>query len=196
MTQSHADGLVRWWVGRALAMAVIVAVTAPVGLWIGNVLTDALDRVERASVLRVERLVGTVAYVVRKEFESGRTLDGLYFRALLPSQVIAHWSGVPYANASGNLLTPWRGEVTAGLGSTVGIGTDVPERFWVRVDALPRAACISIGNAFIERSAALEVRIGDAAPGTVARDRTAVEAGCDGGGNDGLGLVFDLEVEP
>ncbi len=195
MTRSHAYGLERSWLRGIVAAGVFLAVTVPVGLWIGNVLTDALDRVERAKVLSVERLVGTVEYVMRREFGNGRTFDGLYFRALLPSQVIAHWPGVPYANASGNLLTPWRGEVTAGLGSTVGIGTDVPERFWVRVDALPRAVCLSLAKSFLEWPTAPQVLIGDATPGAVAQDRAAVVAGCDGGGNDGIGLVFDLEGE-
>ena len=45
------------------------------------------------------------------------------------------------------------------------------------------------------RAAPVGQRVGNMAPGSVAGDRAAIEAGCDGGDDDGVGMVFGLEVQ-
>ena len=150
---------------------------------------------EAGDARKVELLVGSMAYVTRRDFEKGWVQGGTYFLGVLPARVRMLAPSVSDRLRAGNLHTPWGREVTAGGGAVVGSDAAPSGRFWIRVDALPRAACLSIANTLLEHSLALEVRIGDEAPGAVVGDRAAVVAGCDGVGNDGVGVVLGLEVE-
>lgn len=94
------------------------------------------------------------------------------------------------AEGDETIVTPWGGEIEAGGGATVGTSADSPNRFWIRIPDLPRSACIALAESFLNRSTVVEVRTGDTAPGTVRADRAAIETGCDGGDNDGVGIVF------
>ncbi|WP_419738564.1 type 4 pilus major pilin [Ruegeria sp.] len=88
------------------------------------------------------------------------------------------------------IITPWGGEIEAGGGTTVGTAEDSPNRFWIHVAELPRDTCITLAESFLNRSSVVSVHVGDTAPGTAVENREAIETNCDGGDNDGVGIVF------
>ena len=184
----------RSWLELALALAVL-ALAAAGAFRLGGYAARFVESQEEAKARHVQLLVGTMLFVTRHDFREGHLEPGDgYFRDVLAGRVRLMWDAAD-RQRSGNILTPWGGAATAGGGSTVGLDADARERFWIRVDGLPRDACISVANLFVEDGPALEVRVGDMAPGAVAADRAAIEAGCDGGDDDGVGMVFGLEVQ-
>lgn len=184
----------RRWLQIALALAT-VALAATAAFWVGGQAARAVEDREQGKARHVQLLVGSMWAVTRHDFRDGHLEPGDgYFRDVLAGRVRVMWDAAD-RQRSGSILTPWGGAVTAGGGPTVGLDTGARDRFWIRVDGLPRDACISVANLFVEESPALEVRVGDMAPGAVAADRAAIEAGCDGGRDDGVGMVFGLEVQ-
>ncbi len=182
------------WLELALALAVL-ALAAAGAFRLGGYAARFVEGQEQAKAEHVQLLVGAMWAVVREDFGEGHPEPGDgYFRDVLADRVRVMWEAAD-RQRSGNILTPWGGAATAGGGSTVGLDADARERFWIRVDGLPRDACISVANLFVEESPALEVRVGDRPPGAIAADRAAIEAGCDGGDDDGVGMVFGLEVQ-
>lgn len=184
----------RPWLQLGLLLA-FMAVGAWAAFWLGGYAHRFAEGQEEAKARHVQLLVGAVWAVVSDDLREGHLEPGDgYFRGVLPGRVRMMWEAAD-RQLSGNILTPWGGAVTAGGGPTVGLDADARDRFWIRVNGLPRDACISVANLFVEDSPALEVRVGDTAPGAVAADRAAIEAGCDGGNNDGVGMVFGMEVQ-
>ena len=183
----------RPWLWPALALAT-VTLAATAAFWVGGQAGRAVEDRDQGKARHVRLLVGSMWAVVRQDLRDRPELGDEYFRDVLAGRVRVMWEAAD-RQLSGNILTPWGGAATAGGGSTVGLDAGARDRFWTRVDGLPRDACISVANLFVEDGPALEVRVGDTAPGTVAADRAAVETGCDGGDDDGVGMVFGLEVQ-
>ena len=94
------------------------------------------------------------------------------------------------------VVTPWGGFIYAGGGATVdndGTGAASPNRFYVVVLGLPEQACETIAKSFLGNSGVVSV----AAEGTAATAATsaqttgaAIDAECDGGDDDKVGIVF------
>ena len=194
MTRLRSYLAKRRWLQVALALAVL-AVAAAGAYWFGGYAARVYEGRDQAKAPHVQCLVGTMWAVVREDFGEGHLEPGdEYIRDVLATRVRLMWESADLQR-SGTLRTPWGGAVTAGGGATVGLDADACDRFWIRVDGLPRVACISVANAFVADSPALEVRVGDRPPGAIVADRAAIEAGCDGGRDDGVGMVFDMEAE-
>ena len=182
------------WLELALALAVL-ALAAAGAFRLGGYAARFVESQEETKAPHVQRLVGTMWAAVREDFSEGHPEPGDgHFRDVLATRVRLMWESADLQR-SGTLRTPWGGAVTAGGGAAGGLDADARNRFWIRVDGLPRVACISVANAFLADSPALEVRVGDRPPGAIAADRAAIETGCDGGRDDGIGMVFGLEVQ-
>ena len=92
-----------------------------------------------------------------------------------------------------DIITPWGGEITAGGGATPGTSTDSPNRFWIRIQNLPRDACITIAESFLERSTVVSVNVGGDSTNatfTATNTNTLIETNCDGGDDDQVAIVF------
>ena len=94
------------------------------------------------------------------------------------------------------IVTPWGGFIYAGGGGTVdldGTGTATGNRFYITVLGLPEAACETVAKAYLNNPSVVSV----AAEGTAATAATtaqatgaAIDAECDGGDDDKVGIVF------
>lgn len=125
---------------------------------------------------------------IRRSFANARTYSAEDYHDFLAVRMPEN--AVRGAEGSEEIRTPWGGEITAGGGTTVGTSAANATRFWIHIADLPRSACITLAETYLDRSTVVEIRTGDTAPGTVRANRAAIETGCDGGDNDGVGIVF------
>lgn len=136
----------------------------------------------------VQTTVSALEAEIRRSFANAREYTDEAYEDFLAVRMPEN--SVRGAEGSEEIITPWGGEITAGGGATIGTSADSPNRFWIRISDLPREACITIAESFLDRSSVVEVRTGDSAPGTVRATRAAIETGCDGDDDDGVGVVY------
>ena len=116
----------------------------------------------------------------------------------MPANAVQDGHGaMPGASAdTRRIVTPWGGFIYAGGGATQdndGTGALSGNRFYITVLNLPEAACEVIAKAYLNNASVVEV----AAEGTAATAPTteqttgaAIDAECDGGDDDKVGIVF------
>ena len=137
----------------------------------------------------VQTTVTSLESEIRRSFANAREYTNEAYHDLLAVRMPEN--AVRGAEGSEDIITPWGGEITGGGGATVGTSATSANRFWIYVAGLPRSACITLAESFLDRSTVVEVRTGDTAAGTTTRaNRAAIETGCNGGDNDGVGVVF------
>lgn len=165
-----------------ILMVIVLAIAAGIAIGIFNRSTAGLE------TQVVQTAVTTLEGEIRRSFANAREYSDEDYEDFLaprmPENVVRGAAG------SETISTPWGGAITAGGGDTIGTSDESPNRFWIRIAGLPRSACLTIAESFLDRSTVVEVRTGDTAPGTARADRAAIETGCDGGDNDGVGIVF------
>ena len=119
----------------------------------------------------------------------------------VPSSSVQDGHGaMPGASAdTRRIVTPWGGFIYAGGGATVdldGTGTPAagsPNRFYITVLDLPEAACEAIAKGYLNNSSVVSVAAEGAAATAATTAQTtgaAIDAECDGGDDDKVGIVF------
>lgn len=94
------------------------------------------------------------------------------------------------AEGAEDIVTPWGGAITAGGGNRPGAAAASPNRFWILVADLPREACISIAESFLNRASIVRVQAGAENALRAVSERAGIERACDGGDDDAVGIVF------
>ena len=161
---------------------IVVAIAAGIALAMFGRTTGSI------STQGVQATVTTLEAEIRRSFNNARQYSAEAYEDFLAVRMPD--TAIRGAAGSEEIRTPWGGEITAGGGTTIGTSAASNDRFWIRINDLPRSACIELAETFLESSRVVEVRTGDTAPGTVRANRAALETGCDGGDNDGVGIVF------
>lgn len=136
----------------------------------------------------VQTTVSALESEIRRSFANARTYTNEDYHDFLAVRMPEN--AIRGAEGAEDIITPWGGEVTAGGGTTIGTSAASANRFWIRIAGLPREACITLAESFLDRSTVVEVRIGDAAPGVAHDNRADIETACNGGDNDGVGIVY------
>ncbi len=94
------------------------------------------------------------------------------------------------------IVTPWGGFIYAGGGATAdleGTGAASGNRFYITILGLPEAACEVVAKSFLNRSSVVSVAAegtAGTAPTTAQTTGAAIDAECDGGDDDKVGIVF------
>lgn len=169
-----------------------VAVTAFVALGLVSAFQGTVTNTRTQNVLNTLTIMETTirtSFANRPQFEAGGALEGISISAV-PANAIQG------TGATRDIVTPWGGEITTGAGNVIGTDTASNNRFWIRVQDLPEAACERIGSAYLDRSDV----IGVDADGTFAAMTATIVAAhdtvdeindsCTQGDAEEIGIVF------
>ena len=118
------------------------------------------------------------AFANRREYATGDYHDFLAPRMPANAQRGAAGSEI--------IVTPWGGEIEAGGGATVGTAAASPNRFWIDVQDLPRAACITIAEGLLDRADIVSVSV----DGTAVTTNALIETNCDDADDNDVEIVF------
>ena len=119
------------------------------------------------------------AFANRREYATGDYHDFLAPRMPANAQRGAAGSEI--------IVTPWGGEIEAGPGTTVGTSSAAsPNRFWIDVQDVPRAACITIAEGLLDRTDIVSVSV----DGTAVTTNALIETNCDDADDNDVEIVF------
>ncbi|MXW34183.1 MAG: hypothetical protein F4151_12270 [Gammaproteobacteria bacterium] len=158
-----------------VAIAAIV-IGAMVGIFItsgAGLRTSNLQTTITALAAEIER-----AFANRREYAAGDYHDFLAPRMPSNAQRGAVGSEI--------IVTPWGGEIEAGGGATVGTAAASPNRFWIDVQDLPRAACITVAEALLEQTNIVSVSV----DGTAVTTNALIEDNCDDANDNDVEIVY------
>ena len=176
----------------AVAVAAIVALGV-VSAFQGVMMSQRTQTV--LSTLNVAEAAIRRAHANLPQYEAELTAGLL---SQLPSTAVQDGHGaMPGTSAdTRRIVTPWGGFVYAGGGATAdndGTGALSGNRFYITVLDLPETACETIARAYLNNAGVVQVAAeGTAAtaPTTAQANGAAIDAECDGGDDDKVGIVF------
>ena len=158
-----------------IAIAAIV-IGAMIGIYVtssASLRTSNVQTTVTALAAEIKR-----AFANRREYATGDYHDFLAPR--MPSNAQRGAAG------SEIIVTPWGGEIEAGGGDTVGTSAASPNRFWIDVQDLPRAACITIAEGLLDRADIVSVSV----DGTAVTTNVLIETNCDDADDNDVEIVF------
>ena len=139
----------------------------------------------------VQTTVAALEAEIRKAFANQREYTDEDYEDFVAPRMPS--SAIRGAAGSEEIITPWGGEITASGGTTIGADNDSPDRFWIRIDELPRDACIAVAETFLDRRDVW----GLDPDGTFAAmatqptvTLTTIETACDDANDNDIGIVF------
>jgi len=180
--------------GVVLGVAVAAVVTLGLVSAYQGVVTSTRTQAVQNTLIVMEAAIRR-AHANMPQYEAQLTAGLL---SAVPSSAVQDGHGaMPGTSAdTRRVVTPWGGFIYAGGGATVdldGTGANSPNRFYITVLGLPEAACETLAKAYLNNASVVSV----AAEGTAATAATtaqttgaAIDAECDGGDDDKVGIVF------
>lgn len=170
-----------------LLTVIVLAIAAGIALAIFGRSAASLD------TQVVQTAVTTLEGEIRRSFASAREYSAEDYQDFLaprmPENVRRGAAG------SEEIRTPWGGEITASGGGTgagtFGTAAASPNRFWIYIEDLPRSACLTIAESFLERSTVVSVHVGDTlanARTNAVANRADINTQCSD--PDGVGILF------
>ncbi len=183
-------GLVNVVLTLAITAVVIVAILA----MYGGLATSLRTQVVQTHLATAEARIREV-YTNQPQYEAKLTS---ILWSVMPSNAIQG------TDTSRKIVTPWGGEIFAGGGATPdndGTGAASNNLFYITVLDLPEKACETLAQSYLGRSDVVGIDVEKtkttafsdlSKPAEVAKFDTAseIQAGCDGGDNDKIAIVF------